>query len=58
MLRVHIAPSHLDDICDKCGKTTDEPIITLKTGSRERKDHMLIFVHESCLTKAIAKAKQ
>lgn len=57
MLRVHIAPSTLDDICDKCGRSTDEPVIVLKSGARSRNDHMLIFVHESCLLKAVTKAK-
>lgn len=41
--------------CDKCGKTDKRPLITLEHRSREF--NIVIWIHEQCLQKAIARAK-
>ena len=40
-----------DETCDKCSKHTLEVVLVIKSGSRARNDHMIQFVHPSCLTK-------
>lgn len=47
--------AHSDDICDKCKKATDEPVLIVKQS--DRTDKNFIYVHKSCLLKSIAKAE-
>ena len=45
-----------NDLCDKCNKITEEAVVIIKHSGRY--DRNFIYVHQSCLSKAIEKAKK
>lgn len=47
--KLTISVTRHGELCDKCAKLTDEKVLALTSGAHYRNDHMIQYVHASCM---------